>query len=83
MGTVIAEELASHGHVVVTVDHPGESGAVEFSDGSVREYALPGTPEAPQVFRTMIDTRIADVRFVLHQLTVLAAGQNPDAEDIG
>ncbi|MEU0991616.1 alpha/beta hydrolase [Streptomyces sp. NPDC005953] len=80
MGTAIAEELASHGHVVVTVDHPGESGAVEFPDGSVREYALPGTPDYPQVFRTMIDTRIADVPFVLDQLTVLAAGQNPDAE---
>lgn len=79
-GTGLAEELASHGYVVVTIDHPGETGAVEFPDGRVREYGLPGTPQDPQVFRTMIETRLADTRFVLDELTTLAAGRNPDAE---
>lgn len=65
--------------MVVTIDHPGETGAVEFPDGRVRTYEMPGTPEDPQIFRTMIETRVADARFVLDQLTVLAAGRNPDA----
>ncbi|MFE0106629.1 alpha/beta hydrolase [Streptomyces sp. NPDC059009] len=79
LGTGLAEELASHGAVVVTIDHPGEPGAVEFPDGSVRQFALPGTPDDPQVFRTMLHTRIADTRFVLDALTSLADGHNPDA----
>ncbi|MEU7576634.1 alpha/beta hydrolase [Streptomyces sp. NPDC041068] len=79
LGTGLAEELASRGFVVVTIDHPGEPSAVEFPDGGVREYALPGTPRDPRVFRTMIDTRLADTRFVLDELTALAAGRNPDA----
>ncbi|MEU9011060.1 alpha/beta hydrolase [Streptomyces sp. NPDC048479] len=80
VGTGVAEELAGCGYVVVTIDHPGESSAVEFPDGRVREYGLPGTPQDPQVFRTVIDTRLADTRFVLDELTTLAAGRNPDAE---
>lgn len=80
IGTGVAEELAGRGYVVVTIDHPGEPGAVEFPDGRIREYGLPGTPEDPRIFRTMIDTRLADVRFVLDELTALAAGRNPDAE---
>ncbi|MFI0975746.1 alpha/beta hydrolase family protein [Streptomyces sp. NPDC021093] len=80
VGTSLAEDLASHGYVVVTVDHPGEPGGVEFPDGSIREYALPGTPDVPQVFRAMIAARLADLRFVLDELTALAdAGRNPDA----
>ncbi|MEV3988830.1 alpha/beta hydrolase [Streptomyces sp. NPDC049837] len=88
-GTGLAEELAAHGYVVVTVDHPGEPGAVEFPGGRVRGYGLPGTPADPRVFRTMMATRLADLRFVLDELTALAGGRNPDAsarplpEDLG
>jgi dienelactone hydrolase len=86
LGTSVAEELASHGWVVVTIDHPGDAADVEFPvttayrDTLVRVTALRGDPWAdPAVFRTMVDTRIADTRFVLDQLDVLAAGGNPDA----
>ncbi|MEU8890142.1 alpha/beta hydrolase [Streptomyces sp. NPDC048442] len=80
VGTLLAEDLASHGYVVVTVDHPGEPGGVEFPDGSIREYSLPGTPELPQVFRAMIAARLADLRFVLDELTALVdTGRNSDA----
>lgn len=87
MGTGIAEELASHGYVVVTIDHPGDASEVEFPsrtayrDEVLRETVFRGDPRAdPKLARTMIDTRIADTRFVLNQLEVLAAGRNPDAE---
>ncbi len=81
IGTGIAEELASHGYVVVTIDHPGETSEVEFPGGRVRTIDLPVDPKTdPQALRTMLSTRIADTRFVLDELTALAAGRNPDAE---
>ncbi|MEU0391459.1 alpha/beta hydrolase [Streptomyces sp. NPDC006208] len=86
MGTGVAEELASHGHVVVTIDHPGDASEVSFPGGmtgrdKVRHTVFTGDPrQDPQLFRTAFDTRIADTRFVLDQLEVLAAGRNPDAQ---
>ncbi|MGW1377595.1 alpha/beta hydrolase [Streptomyces sp. NPDC002446] len=85
LGTGLAEELASHGYVVVTVDHPGDASEVAFPTamtgrGRVRPTVLRGDPRtSPEIFRTAISTRIADLRFVLDQLTVLAGGGNPDA----
>lgn len=80
VGTTLAEELASRGYVVVTIDHPGETSEVEFPDGRVRWYDVPGDPRTdPAIARTMMMTRFADVRFVLDRLEVLAAGGNPDA----
>jgi dienelactone hydrolase len=81
IGTGVAEELASHGYVLVIIDHPGETSEVEFPDGRVRTIDIPGDPRTdPQLFRTMLDTRVADTRFVLDSLTELAAGRNPDAD---
>jgi predicted dienelactone hydrolase len=87
MATGISEELASHGYVVVTIDHPGDATEVEFPsrtayrDKVLRETVFRGDPRAdPQLARTMIGTRVSDTRFVLNQLEVLAAGRNPDAE---
>ncbi|GGX98001.1 alpha/beta hydrolase family protein [Streptomyces hiroshimensis] len=85
MGTALAEELASHGHVVVTVDHPGDAGEVEFPCAmagreTVRPTVLRDDPrKRPELFRALIGTRIADTRFVLDRLEALAAGRNPDA----
>ncbi|MBO8191020.1 alpha/beta hydrolase [Streptomyces oryzae] len=76
LGTSVAEELASHGWVVVTVDHPGDATEVEFPDGSIRQTVFRGNPrEDPALFRTVIETRVADTRFVLDQLEALAAGR--------
>jgi dienelactone hydrolase len=82
----LAQDLASHGWVVVIIDHPGDAVAVEFPGltqyrrDTVRRTALRGEPRAdPAIFATMIDARIADTRFVLDQLHRLADGQNPDA----
>jgi dienelactone hydrolase len=74
LGTAVAEELASHGSVVVTVDHPGDATEVEFPTateyrGLVRWTAFRGDPRAdPAVWRTMVETRVADLRFLLDAL---------------
>jgi len=79
LNTTLAEDLASRGYVVVSFDHPGETSEVEFPDGRVRTIALPADPRVdPAVFRAMIDTRLADAKFVLDRLAVLAGGGNPD-----
>ncbi|WP_328622679.1 alpha/beta fold hydrolase [Streptomyces sp. NBC_00354] len=72
MGSSLAVDLASHGWTVITVDHPGDASEVEFPDerpdrGRVRETVLTGPPDAA-TFRTMTDTRVADLRFVLDAL---------------
>jgi dienelactone hydrolase len=40
--TFLAEELASHGYVVAAVDHPGNAGRVEMSDGTVVKSTMAG-----------------------------------------
>lgn len=71
--TVVVQELASHGFVVVTVDHSYDAFS-QFPDGRVivplfdPRYAL-----GPKDFA-------ADIRFVLDRIDDLAAGRNPDAE---
>ncbi|AOR35336.1 lipase [Streptomyces fodineus] len=76
--TLLIEDLASWGYVVVAVDHPYDSGEVEFPDGRV----LVNRPDdASYEARTAaVAVRAADLRFVLDQLTVLDRGGNPDAE---
>ncbi|MEV0295982.1 hypothetical protein [Nocardia sp. NPDC050710] len=78
-GTGLAEDLASRGYVVVTVDPTYES-IVEFPGGRV----VPPAP-APNGFDTEIrkkyvSARLADTRFVLDAITQLGHGVNPDAD---
>jgi dienelactone hydrolase len=69
--TIVVQELASHGYVVVTVDHTYD-GYGQFPDGrlTVAMNELPFTPW----------DHANDVRFVLDRIEDLAAGRNPDAE---
>ncbi|MET7402649.1 acetylhydrolase [Dactylosporangium sp. NPDC005572] len=67
--TVVVQELASHGYVVVTVDHA--DAYVELPGGRLRipDDDLPVTPW----------DHARDIRFVLDRVEDLAAGRNPDA----
>lgn len=77
-GTVTVEELASRGYVVVTIDHPGETFAVDLPSGT-RPLGLPGLPHTdPQVYRAVIATRRADTAFVLDRLEALATTRTPE-----
>ncbi|MDR3080977.1 MAG: hypothetical protein LBV60_08615 [Streptomyces sp.] len=75
-GTVLAEDLASRGYVVVAVDHTHESLAVEFPGGRLEEKQ-PATET--RGLRALVDVRVADMRFVLDCLETLNAGGTPDA----
>ncbi|GAA2773879.1 acetylhydrolase [Kitasatospora cinereorecta] len=68
--TVVVQELASHGYVVVTVDHTYDA-FTEFPDGRVVTPA--DVPMYPRDFA-------ADLRFLLDCVEGLAAGHNPDVE---
>ncbi|GAB2577569.1 lipase [Paractinoplanes abujensis] len=70
--TALVEELASHGFVVVTVDHTHDANFVEFPDGRLATLAVPvpATPAEEQAVVTKaLAVRVADTRFVLNQLT--------------
>ncbi|WP_214319997.1 alpha/beta hydrolase family protein [Nonomuraea sediminis] len=74
--TVVVEELASRGYLVVTVDHTHDAEEVEFPDGRLATHTMPAeTPGEAQVA-----VRSADVRFVLDRLADLDGGGNPDVE---
>jgi len=68
--TIVVQELASHGYVVVTVDHTYDAYS-EFPDG--RLIVPSDRPMYPADFAR-------DIRFVVDQIEVLAAGRNPDAD---
>ncbi|WP_250007434.1 acetylhydrolase [Actinoplanes sp. M2I2] len=70
--TIVVQELASHGYLVVTVDHTYDA-FVEFPDGRRLapidgEHSL-GAPDFA-----------ADIPYVLDCVDGLAAGRNPDAD---
>jgi predicted dienelactone hydrolase len=79
LGTLLVEELASRGYVVVTIDHTFEANEVEFPFGRVEKLQVPAI-DPTELNRLLIRMRVQDTRFVLDQLAVLAAGGNPDAE---
>jgi dienelactone hydrolase len=78
--TCLVEDLASHGYVVVTIDHVHDADVVVLPDGGVEICAVPPpTSDGPTPATTKeIVSRVADVRFILDQLTVINRGGNPD-----
>ncbi|GGX25214.1 alpha/beta fold hydrolase [Streptomyces chryseus] len=78
MGSSLAIDLASYGWTVVTVDHPGDASEVEFPDERPGRQRIRTTVLRPDLdaatFRTMIDTRVADLRFVLDTLALDRVG---------
>jgi predicted dienelactone hydrolase len=91
--SVLVDQLASEGYVMVTIDPTYEAAAVQFPadaahpDGRVVTSNLldwyakaeqDGT--VTQLLRQVLNTRVADTKFVLDELGELAAGGDPDAE---
>ncbi|MFB6893953.1 alpha/beta hydrolase family protein [Kitasatospora sp. NPDC056327] len=82
LGTTLVEELASRGHLVVTLDSTYETEQVEFPGGRV-ERALPLPDDlTPDVIAALLAqhcrARLADTRFVLDALDRLTRGHRPD-----
>ncbi|MER7849337.1 hypothetical protein ABTZ03_35985 [Kitasatospora sp. NPDC096077] len=72
--TALLEDLASHGYIVVSIDHTHYAEEVEFPDHRVETEVHDPDPVHE------LDTRVADVRYVLDEITALAHGADPDAE---
>ncbi|WP_017585701.1 alpha/beta hydrolase family protein [Nocardiopsis ganjiahuensis] len=64
---VLLEELASHGYLVVAVDHVYETPAVDLPDGRVLRLNFPD--KETDTYREAIAVRTLDTRFVLDSLT--------------
>jgi hypothetical protein len=78
--TCLVEDLASHGYVVVTIDHVHDADVVVLPDGRVEFCAVPAPTvdkDTPATTKEIV-SRVADVRFVLDQLAVINRGGNPD-----
>ncbi|MXQ55087.1 alpha/beta hydrolase family protein [Shimazuella alba] len=77
--TQIFEELASHGYIVASIDHPYTAGGVKFPDGrliSLDSRLFPGTksdlPDDRNFFdNTVVPYLAKDIMFSLDQLTAL------------
>ncbi|MEU1209216.1 alpha/beta fold hydrolase [Nocardia sp. NPDC005825] len=81
--TAQAEDLASHGFVVVAMSHTYESLAVEFPGGRLEKSVLPETTDPDRIKSRIgqaMDVRVADTRFVLDRLADLGSGADPDAD---
>ncbi|UNO43911.1 hydrolase [Streptomyces sp. MST-110588] len=86
LGTTLADDLASRGYAVVTIDHTYDATAVEFPGGRVERTRLPEEAvkakkegRMPELLKKTVAVDVADTRFVLDQVEALAAGRNPDA----
>ena len=67
--TALAEDLASHGYVVVAIDHTYENRATTFPDGHVTGCAACEVDNEPGFWEKFAQTRPADTSFVLDELT--------------
>ncbi|MDX8149099.1 prolyl oligopeptidase family serine peptidase [Lentzea sp. BCCO 10_0061] len=67
-----ADDLASRGYVVVTVSHTHETVAVEFPGNRIEWGLMQDAGQA--TMKKAIDTRVADMRFVLSELPKLHNG---------
>ncbi|KAA6215482.1 hydrolase [Streptomyces albofaciens JCM 4342] len=80
LGSTLADELASRGYVVVSVDHTYEAPGVQFPDGRVARTRMPeeaGKAQRPEqvvaLLKKLTAVRVADTRFVLDELARPAA----------
>ncbi len=79
--SAVATDLASHGYLVVTVDHTHDATAVEFPDGRIAPNTLlpilqdiEDPAEFTALATRMTEVRAADLRFVLDELDIPRAG---------
>jgi dienelactone hydrolase len=69
--TSLATGLASYGYVVLMIDHPYEAMITQLADGKIAttiEVHPSGNPDLTKFMKGRLDTRIADVEFIINQL---------------
>ncbi|KAL7953408.1 Alpha/Beta hydrolase protein [Trichoderma compactum] len=65
--SAMARSLASHGYVVVSVDHPFEAPAIQYPDGTIIE-GIDFDPSDPAVLPKLLKVRTDDITFIINQL---------------
>ena len=75
--TSLAEKLANHGYVVIVPDHSYDANLTVFPDGSVADYRsdITGDPDSILIRKSQINTRAADIRFLINQLERIQSGE--------
>jgi pimeloyl-ACP methyl ester carboxylesterase len=71
----LAQEIASHGLTVITIDHPYDTDVVEFPNGDVifgGNVTKPANGSEPTSYKFGLEVRAADASFVLDRLGVSA-----------
>ncbi|MBI3139377.1 MAG: alpha/beta fold hydrolase [Sphingobacteriales bacterium] len=69
--TSLVAGLASHGYVVLAIDHPYEAMLTQLADGKIVTTIEDHRNDGPDLTKFMegrLETRIADIQFVLDQL---------------
>ncbi|KAI1372355.1 hypothetical protein F4677DRAFT_449477 [Hypoxylon crocopeplum] len=66
--SALLQDLASWGWIVVAVDHPYDAGIVEYPDGRIVRARNWSWPLDPPLRGLALDTRVADLLFVLSKL---------------
>ena len=74
-----ATDLASHGYIVVGIDHPGDADVVDAGGGRMRHM----NPTGIDIREASFVERVADERFVLGHLGAIAEAGRVDARRIG
>lgn len=78
--SVLAQEIASRGYTVVTLDHPYETDVVEFPDGTVIYGGnVVGHQNGTEQYVHALDIRTNDASFVLDELGVPFVTDTDDA----
>src|SRR4051794_36339741 len=77
--TADATDLASHGYVVVGIEHPGDALPVDVGAGRI----VTPDPRGLKIVNLIFRTRVADVRFVLGRLATLRGAGRLDLARVG
>jgi len=78
----LAEDLASHGYVVIGIDHPGQVAAVALGDEVIGYAGDPPLGAAGSEIPRLIDERVADIGAVLDGVAGAAPGLESVARQV-
>lgn len=70
--SALAQSIATHGYIVITIDHPYDANVVEFPDGTL-VFGANITTDAQ--IEQALDVRVKDVSFILDKLSHPSAVQ--------
>ena len=74
--TALVVDLASHGYVVITIDHPTETALIEFPGGSILNGSFRDSPNPGSSKRLRgeaVAKRVGDIAAVVHALPTIDA----------